>query len=57
MPICQKELDALLAEIERLRLENAILRRAAGIKVEPETDQEQIQVSAEERHALLKRTI
>ena len=49
MPICQKELDALLAEIERLKLENALLRE--------ETDEEPVHVSADERQALLRKTV
>lgn len=57
MPISKKELDELLAEIERLRLENAILRQAAGIKITPEPEENQVHVSADERQALLKKTI
>ena len=57
MPICQKELDALLAEIERLKLENAVLREAAGIKIKSETDEEPVHVSADERQALLRKTV
>lgn len=56
MPIGQEELDALLAEIERLRLENALLRQAAGINITPKQDLERLQVSNGERNALLKRT-
>jgi hypothetical protein len=57
VPICQKELDALLAEIERLKLENALLREAAGIKIKSETDEEPVHVSADERQALLRKTV
>lgn len=57
MPISKKELDQLLAEIERLRLENAILRRAAGIEIEPDGHRDNVEVTADERDALLKKII
>ena len=56
MDISSKQYQELLEEIERLKRENAILRQAAGIRVsEPEV--EPVQVTANERHALLKKTV
>ncbi|HHT69057.1 MAG TPA: hypothetical protein GXZ85_07360 [Firmicutes bacterium] len=51
------DLETLLAEIERLRLENAILRRAAGIQVSPAPNSQQPQVTHDERQALLRKTV
>lgn len=51
------DLKALLEEIERLKLENAILRKAAGIRVSPDSAPEHSQVTQEERHALLRKTV
>lgn len=57
MTISEKELQSLLAEIERLKLENAILRRAAGIHLTPEPKNQTIQVSDAERQALFRKTV
>lgn len=51
------DLKALLEEIERLKLENAILRKAAGIRVSSDSAPEHSQVTQEERHALLRKTV
>lgn len=54
VPISPEELNKLLAEIERLKLENAVLRQAAGIKIHRDSDDAQVEVSADEKNALLK---
>jgi hypothetical protein len=51
------DVETLLAEIERLKLENAILRKAAGIQVTPSSSSQQPYVTTDERQALLKKTI
>ncbi|NMB19355.1 MAG: hypothetical protein GX979_00675 [Firmicutes bacterium] len=51
------DLKALLEEIERLRLENAILRKAAGIQVPSSSKPQQSQVTHDERQALLRKTM
>ena len=51
------DLETLLAEIERLRLENAILRKAAGIQACPASTSQQPYVTSDERQALLKKTV
>ncbi len=51
------DLETLLAEIERLRLENAILRKAAGIQACPASTSQQPHVTSDERQALLKKTV
>ncbi len=51
------DLEALVAEIERLKLENAILRKAAGIQVSPAPDPQQPHVTHDERKALLRKTV
>lgn len=51
------DVETLLAEIERLKLENAILRQAAGIKVSPAADAQSLNITHEERQALLRKTI
>ena len=51
------DLEALLAEIERLKLENAILRKAAGIQVPPASTSQQLHVTSDERQALLRKTV
>lgn len=56
MDLSKQEIQTLLTEIERLRLENAILRRAAGIQISPEPSSEQAHVTANERQALWKKT-
>lgn len=54
----EMEIKRLIAEIERLKLENAILRRAAGIHGSSESDDAQtIQVSQEERNALFQKSV
>lgn len=55
MSISETELKELLAEIERLRLENAMLRQAAGIKIAPAQNEPEVHVSPEEKVALLKK--
>lgn len=57
MSISPQELEELLTELERLKLENAILRRAAGIQISPEPSSQSIHVSANERQALLRKSI
>lgn len=57
MDMTPQELETLLAEIERLKLENAILRKAAGIQVSPEPNAQQLHVSHDERQALLKKIV
>lgn len=55
--VFQRKIRKLLAEIKRLKLENAILRQAAGIVISPEpqcTDDE-VLVSTEEKRALLSK--
>lgn len=51
------EIRKLLAEIERLKLENAILKQALGLgvrlKPQPTEESEEVYVSAEEKRALL----
>lgn len=51
------DVETLLAEIERLKLENAILRKAAGIQVAPLSSSQQLDVTHDERQALLKKTV
>lgn len=53
----KKELQSLLAEIERLKLENAVLRRAAGIHVTTEAKNQTVQVTEDERKALFRKTV
>lgn len=57
MNISPKELKQLLEEIDRLRRENAMLREAAGIHVASEDDSQPLEVTAEERNALLRKTV
>lgn len=57
LAISQKELQKLLSEIERLKLENAVLRKAAGIQISSEPQKQQVQVSNDERQALLRKTV
>ncbi len=56
MPQTAPDMESLLAEIERLKLENAILRRAAGIQILPAKDAKSLNVTDEERQALLRKT-
>jgi hypothetical protein len=51
------DVETLLAEIERLKLENAILRKAAGIQVMPASTSQHPYVTTDERQALLKKTV
>ena len=51
------DLEALLAEIERLKLENAILRKAAGIQVSSSSNGQPLHVTQDERQALLRKTV
>lgn len=57
----QEKIKALLEEIELLKLENSLLRRAAGIKSNDTDDDDEVkqdnQLSPAERNALLKKTI
>lgn len=57
MNISLEQVQHLLDEIERLRRENAMLRRAAGINVTPDDSDEPMEVSTQERKALLRKTI
>lgn len=57
MSICPKELQLLLEEIDRLRRENAMLREAAGIHISDNEDCDAIQVTPNERRALLRKTV
>ncbi|HHT42232.1 MAG TPA: hypothetical protein GX014_02360 [Firmicutes bacterium] len=57
MNICPKELQLLLEEIDRLRRENAMLREAAGIHISDNEDCDAIQVTPNERRALLRKTV
>jgi len=52
VPISQKILHVLLAQIERLQRENALLRKQAGIDA---PSWHNSSVSAEEKKALLKK--
>ncbi|MCK9525915.1 MAG: hypothetical protein M0R49_08305 [Limnochordia bacterium] len=51
------DLETLLAEIDRLRLENAILRKAAGIQVSSSSNGQPLHVTKDERKALLRKTV
>jgi hypothetical protein len=51
------DLETLLAEIDRLRLENAILRKAAGIQVSSSSNGQPLHVTQDERQALLRKTV
>lgn len=57
MPHPSHDLETLLAELERLKLENAILRRAAGIQAPSDANAQSLNVTHEERQALLRKTI
>lgn len=52
MPISPKVLRILLAQIERLQRENALLRKQAGIDA---ISKDSSYISAEEKKALLKK--
>ncbi|HKM43042.1 MAG TPA: hypothetical protein VJZ70_03515 [Limnochordia bacterium] len=51
------DVETLLEELERLRLENAILRKAAGLQMSPASKEQPIQVTHDERQALLRKTV
>jgi len=53
----EEKIQALLEEIELLKLENSLLRKAAGIKSPDEELERSTQVSEAERNALLKKSI
>ncbi|MDI9439588.1 MAG: hypothetical protein ACOX46_01515 [Limnochordia bacterium] len=56
MNISPKELQQLLEELDRLRQENALLREAAGIRIS-EDDSKPVEVTVQERNALLRKTV
>ncbi|MDI9412229.1 MAG: hypothetical protein QM401_01465 [Bacillota bacterium] len=53
----EEKIQALLEEIELLKLENSLLRKAAGIKSPDKELEQSTQVSEAERNALLKKSI
>ena len=57
MNISRKDLLQLLEEIDRLRRENALLREAAGIQITDHVTPKPVEVTPQERNALLRKTV
>ena len=57
MNISRKELQQLLEEIDRLRRENALLREAAGIHITDQETPKPVEVTPQERNALLRKNV